>query len=45
MAEAAVKRTVRKPMAVLRPFIKSFEVTQYLTERTHTLLADSSLVA
>jgi hypothetical protein len=45
MAEAAVKRTVRKPMAVLRPFIKSFEVTQYLTERTHTLLPDSSLVA
>ena len=32
-------------MAVLRPFIKRFEVTQYLTERTHTLLPDTSLVA
>jgi len=45
MAEAVVKHTVLKPMAVLRPFIKSFEVTQYLTERTHTLLPDTSLVA
>jgi len=45
MAEAAVKHTVLKPMAVLRPFIKSFEVTQCLTERSHTLLPDTSLVA
>ena len=45
MAEAAVKHTVLKPMAVWRPFINSFKVTQYLTERTHTLLLDTSLVA
>ena len=45
MAEASVKHTVLEPMAVLRPFIKNFEVTQYLTERTHTLLPDTSLVA
>lgn len=45
MAEAAVKHTVLEPMAVLRPFIKRFEVTQYLTERQHTLLPDTSLVA
>jgi len=43
--EAAVKHTVLEPMAVLRPFIKRFEVTQYLTKRTHTLLPDTSLVA
>jgi len=45
MAEAAIAHTVLEPMAVLRPFIKRFEVTQYLTERTHTLLPDTSLVA
>jgi AraC-like DNA-binding protein len=45
MAEAAVKHTVLEPMAVLRPFIKRFEVTQYLTKRQHTLLPDTSLVA
>jgi AraC-like DNA-binding protein len=42
---AAIKHTVLEPMAVLRPFIKNFEVTQYLTELTHTLLPDTSLVA
>jgi AraC-like DNA-binding protein len=45
MAEAAVRHTLLEPTAVLRPFIKRFEVTQYLTERTHTLLPDTSLVA
>jgi AraC-like DNA-binding protein len=32
-------------MTMLRPFIKRFEVTQYLTKRAHTLLPDTSLVA
>jgi AraC-like DNA-binding protein len=45
MAEAVVKHSVLEPMAALRPFIKRFEVTQYLTERAHTLLPDTSLVA
>jgi AraC-like DNA-binding protein len=45
MAEAAVKHTVLAPTAVLRPFIKRFEVTQYLTKQQHTLLPDTSLVA
>jgi AraC-like DNA-binding protein len=45
MAEAVIAHTVLEPMAVLRPFIKRFEVTRYLTERTHTLLPDTSLVA
>jgi AraC-like DNA-binding protein len=45
MAEAAVERTVLEPLAALRPFIKRFEVIQSLTERIHTLLPDTSLVA
>jgi AraC-like DNA-binding protein len=44
LTEAAVRHTVLEPMAVLRPFIKRFEVTQYPIERTHTLLPDTSLV-
>jgi hypothetical protein len=45
LAEAAVKHSVLEPRVVLRPFIMRFEVTQYLTERTHRLLPDTSLVA
>jgi AraC-like DNA-binding protein len=39
-----VKHTVLEPLPALRLFIKRFEVTQYPTERTHTLLPDTSLV-
>jgi AraC-like DNA-binding protein len=45
MTEAVTRHAVLEPMAALRPFIKRFEVTQYLAERTHTLLPDTSLVA
>jgi hypothetical protein len=45
MAEAAVKHTLLEPRVVLRPFIKRFDVTQYLTESHPQLLPDTSLVA
>jgi len=34
-----------EPRAELRPFVKRFEVVRSLTERVHTLLPDTSLVA
>jgi AraC-like DNA-binding protein len=43
--ELIVKHAVLQPSVALRPFIKRFEAVQSLTERMHTLLPDTSLVA
>lgn len=45
MGEAVLKHTVLQPSAALRPFVKRFESIHSFTERTHTLLPDTSLVA
>jgi AraC-like DNA-binding protein len=43
--ELIVKHAVLQPSAALQRFVKRFEVTHSLTERMHTLLPDTSLVA
>jgi AraC-like DNA-binding protein len=45
MGEAVLKHTVLEPSAALRPFVKRFESIHSFTERIHTLLPDTSLVA
>ena len=45
MGEAILKHTVLQPSAALRPFVKRFESIHSFTERSHTLLPDTSLVA
>src|SRR5579859_4668654 len=45
MSAAVVEHTVLEPWTQLRPFVKRFEVVRSLTERAHTLLPDTSLVA
>jgi len=45
MGEAVLKHTVLQPSAALRPFVKRFESVHSFSDRTHTLLPDTSLVA
>jgi AraC-like DNA-binding protein len=43
--EIILKHTVLRPSEPLQPFVKRFEVVHSFTERVHTLLPDTSLVA
>ena len=45
MREPDVNHAVLLPSVALRPFVKRFEMTQSLVNRTHTLLPDTSLIA